>query len=252
MAYPVRFVVCTLNLWAENRWPERQESLQQFLELHLPDILCVQELRPGTRDFIDAVLPTHQRVEDPFEGWLREGNIYWNRALFDLVEYGAEDIGIMEELRRLFWARLRVRPGNGPTIFVSTAHYTWAGNARERETGCNPRVAQARNTIAALSKLVPPEEALLFMGDLNDSRHPVYVLREGGLTSSFEALCQPPKPTCPALVGAVWPASVLDWMLHRGPISPMVSEVADFYVQGIPPSDHRPVLTTYRLPTGQS
>ena len=74
---------------------------------HLPDILCVQEFRPVTRDCVDDILVTHQRVEDPFEGWSQAGNIYWHRELFELVEYGVEDIGQLEKLRRLFWLRLR-------------------------------------------------------------------------------------------------------------------------------------------------
>jgi hypothetical protein len=39
----------------------------------------------------------------------------------------------------------------------------------------------------------------------------------------------------------------LDWMLHRGPIQPMTGDVADSHLDGMPPSDHKPVLTTYRL-----
>ena len=247
IAYPPRFVACTLNLWAEHRWPERQEALRQFLKHHLPDILCVQELRPATRKFIDTVLKTHRRVEDPFEGWLREGNIYWNRQLFDLVEYGEEDIGIAEELRRLFWVRLRLRTGDGPTLFVSTAHYTWAGNAQEAATGLNPRLAQARRTVEALQRLAPSSEPLLFMGDLNDALHPLRILREGGLTDSFEALGCGYRPTYPTVLHSSWPPVTLDWMLHRGAILPMTGEVVDLYVDGVCPSDHKPVVTTYRL-----
>jgi len=245
--YPIRFVACTLNLWAESRWPERQEALKQFLQCYTPDILCVQELRPATRQFIDAVLETHQRVEDPFEGWLREGNIYWNREMFEPVEYGGEEIGILEELRRLFWVRLRFRVADAPILFVSTAHYTWAGNAQEAATGLNPRLAQARRTIEALAKLAPSTEPLLFMGDLNDCLHPLRILQAGGLTSSFAALRRRHPLTFPSIVDRELPALTLDWMLHRGPIYPMNSEAVDFYVDGVAPSDHKPVVTTYRI-----
>jgi hypothetical protein len=247
MSYPIRFVVCTYNLWNDKRWPERQESLRSFLEHHLPDILCLQELRPVTRRFLDSVLETHQRVEDPFEGWIREGNIYWNRELFDLVEYGAEDIGILEAKRRLFWVRLGLRgDDSGRSLFVSTAHYTWYGTDLERTKGINPRLAQARKTIEVLNELVPPPEPLLFMGDLNDFVHPLAVLRAGGLTDSFTALGCTPPPTWPAVPIAQGPPEVDDWMLHRGPIRPMTSAVPDFYVGDFPPSDHKAVIATYR------
>jgi endonuclease/exonuclease/phosphatase family metal-dependent hydrolase len=252
MLYPIRFVVCTYNLWNDQRWPERQEPLRKFLEYHLPDILCVQELRPVTREFLDAVLDTHQRVDDPFEGWLREGNIYWNEGLFDLVEYGAEDIGIFEELRRLFWVRLRLRGANeGPqmqrTLFVATVHYTWYGNELEKTEGINPRLAQARETIQALNTLAPLPEPLLFMGDLNDFMHPLRILREGGLTDSFAALGCYSSPTWPATPTQRGTPEVDDWILHRGPIRPMISHVADFYVGDLAPSDHKPVMATYRI-----
>ncbi len=164
MACPIRFVACTYNLWNTQRWPDRQAALNKFLELHLPDLLCVQELRPETQSFLDTVLKIHQRVTDSFEGWSNEGNIYWHSDLFELVEHGAEDIGMLETSRRLFWVRLRLlNTEEDQTLFVSTAHYTWYGNELERTKGINPRLEQARNTIKTLNKLVPPPEPLLFM-----------------------------------------------------------------------------------------
>jgi len=248
VSYPVRFVICTYNLWNVERWPQRQEPLRKFLEHHVPDVLCIQELRPDTRQFVDEVLQGHGRVDDPFEGWLREGNIYWNWEMFDMVEYGAEDIGILEELRRLFWVRLRLRcVDDSRTLFVSTAHYTWPGHEVEKETGVNPRIEQARRTIEVLDRLVPASEPLVFMGDLNGFRHPLRILREGGLTDSFAGLGRYSPPTFPALPAVPFPRVPLDWMLHRGPIQPMTGDVVDFYLDGVPPSDHKPVLTTYRL-----
>jgi hypothetical protein len=57
MSYPIRFVACTCNLWRDQRWPERREPLTRFFERHCPDIACVQELHPATRDVLDTVLP---------------------------------------------------------------------------------------------------------------------------------------------------------------------------------------------------
>jgi hypothetical protein len=248
MGCPIRFVVCTYNLWNDERWPDRQEPLRRFLEYHVPDILCVQELRPVTCELVDAAMDRHQRVVDPFDGWLREGNIYWNTELFDLVEYGAEDIGMFEELRRLFWIRLHLQgTDEGRTLFVSTAHYTWPGNQVEKKGGSNPRVAQAKKTIEVLNNLVPQSEPLLFMGDLNDFYHPLRILREGGLIDSFSALGRYPSPTWPAVPIRQGTPEMDDWMLHRGPIRPMISAVVDFYVGDLPPSDHMPIITTYRF-----
>lgn len=248
MRFPIRFVVCTYNLWNEQRWPDRKEALRQFLEYHVPDILCVQELRPITCDFVDAVLTSHQRVEDPFEGWRWEGNIFWNKEVFDLAEYGAEDIGILERLRRLFWVRLRFRGvEESGSLFVATAHYTWRGHAVELKDGANLRIPQARKTMEVLNALVPSDEPLLFMGDLNDSMHPIRILREGGLTDSFAALGRYTAPTWPAAPIDQGTPEVDDWIFHRGPLRPMMSDIIDFFVGDLPPSDHKPLMATYRL-----
>src|SRR5690606_13074408 len=100
-----RFSLVTYNLWGTNRWPDREPALRSFLETMYPDILAVQELREQTRQVLDETLDRHARVDDPFEGWTREGNIYWRTDLFQMAEYGAEEIEIKEPLRRLFWVR---------------------------------------------------------------------------------------------------------------------------------------------------
>src|SRR5690606_37395704 len=133
---PTRFVVATYNIWGVNRWPEREVALRGVLQDVRPDILALQEFRPETRDVIDEELHDFERVDDPFEGWTREGNVYWYKGLFDKVEYGAEDIGILETFRRLFWVRLRI-VGTDRTLVVATAHYTWTGHKVERETHVN-------------------------------------------------------------------------------------------------------------------
>lgn len=242
----LRFTVCTYNLWEHARWPERELPLRRFLELHRPDVLCLQELRPETRELLDRVLDSHQRIDDPFPGWLSEGNIYWNRTLFELIEYGAEEIGILEQLRRLFWARLRPR-GTGSTLLVSTAHYTWPGNSREKADQINVRNAQALQTVEALNRLAGKSEPVLFMGDLNDHYHPLRRLREGSLVDCFAALGRIPVPTRPTLPTDTHTPEVVDWMLHRGSLQPMSCDVVDFFVGDLAPSDHKPLLVTYRM-----
>ena len=114
---PLRFTVCTYNIWTRTRWPERRDGLRAFADLHRPDILCVQELQAESRAVLDDVLGrSHDRVDGPEEGWTCEGNIWWNRALFAPIGFGAENVGICEEHRRLFWVRLRVLDGSLPLV----------------------------------------------------------------------------------------------------------------------------------------
>lgn len=243
---PHRFVSMTYNLWAEHRWPVRAEPLRSYLALARPDLLCVQELRPGSRDLVDEVLTGHARVDDPFEGWVNEGNIYWSTDMFDLVEYGAEDIGQLSPRRRLFWTRLTHR-ASATTLVVSTAHLTWQGNEPERTEGRSPRIAETTRALAALEWIVGPDEPLLFVGDLNDATNVTRLLRSAGLTDSFTGSGTSLVPTHPAAPTATGNPQVLDWQFHRGPIRAMNSNVGGYYFEDLSPSDHLPVIATYAL-----
>lgn len=244
--YPTRFVVMTYNIWGVNRWPEREEALRHFLRDHRPDILALQEFRPETRDVIDEELTDHERIEDPFEGWTREGNIYWSKVLFNKVEYGAEQIGIVEKLRRLFWVRLQLKE-SGQTIVVANAHYTWTGHKQEVADRLNPRVLQAEQTIEALNRIVKEDEPVIFMGDLNEAANAIRTLRAGGLTDCWRGKGTYPRTTHPTFPTAKAAPNVLDWQFFRGPIRPMVCEVVDYAHGDLAPSDHKPVAVTYSM-----
>ena len=253
------FVVATHNLWADERWPEREDALRGLYTTRPPDVLGTQELRPATMAMLDDVLDGHRRVEDSFEGWQSESNIWWDDARFELAEHGAADIGHgeaseRERLRRLFWVRLTSR-ATGRRILISTAHFTWPGTPREIDEYLNPRIRQAHRTGEVLTELAG-DDPCLFMGDLNEHYHPVRVLREAGFMDSFAALGALARPTHPAVPTAVpapnWQSAhdtpvVIDWQMHRGAIRADVTEVVDFYEGEIAPSDHKPVITSYRL-----
>lgn len=241
-----RFVVTSYNLWEEARRAERDGPLRSYLALTRPDILCLQELRPWSRDLIDQTLPGHARVDDEFEGWLREGNIYFATELFELEEYGAAELGQLSPLRRLFWVRLRHRLAER-TVLVATAHYTWQGNPTERTEGFSPRIKESTGTVEALQRLAGPDEPVLFMGDLNDATNAIRVLRGSGLVDSFTACGAPLQPTHPARPTANGNPQVLDWQFHSGPIRAMNSHVGDYFDGDIAPSDHKPVVVTYGL-----
>jgi endonuclease/exonuclease/phosphatase family metal-dependent hydrolase len=244
--FPRRFTVCTYNIWTDTRWPERREALMRFADVHRPDIFCVQELQPDSKLALDSVLlSTHERVEDTFEGWSHEGNIYWSKRLFTSLEYGAVDIEILEPLRRLFWVRLAVNNGLDQTLFVSTAHFTYNGHPKAVESEIYVRLSQARAAVASLNQLQRDNEPQLFMGDLNDQSEAIKILWAGGLTDSFKALERSPQVTHPAAPTAKGSPSSIDWMMHRGSLRVMTTEVVDFFLDDLAPSDHKPILTTY-------
>lgn len=250
--FPVRLSFVTLNLWNTERWAVRRPALGEFLHIFRPDVLCVQELHPETRAFLDESLPGYLRVNDPFSGWESEGNIYWDRQHLEEVEHGAEDVGIVEPERRLFWARLRVRDA-GITLLVCTAHFTFKGNTDEVHTGWSPRVRQTRQSIRALDRLAHTGEPVFFMGDFNDSSHPAFLLREAGYTDCFTALSLQSPPTAPCvptsnrLPNEPAPSQTLDWIVSSAQARAIAAQVPHFFFGDVTPSDHWPVQAVYEI-----
>ncbi|PCJ56917.1 MAG: endonuclease [Planctomycetota bacterium] len=250
--FPIRLSLATYNLWNTERWPEREPALQFFTDRYKPDILCLQELRSETRTMLDQALPNHDRVNDDFPGWICEGNIYWRSDLFSCIEYGAEDIGILSDYRRLFWIRLKQNDGD-KVFFVSTAHYTYQCHPKERETGNSPRLEETRETVTALRRLVTDDEPVFFMGDLNDSIHPLRILYDAGYKNCFSELGVVSPPTFPSMptagpvTGIPRITATIDWLFANEKARPIAAQVPHCYHENLTPSDHWPVLAVYEI-----
>jgi endonuclease/exonuclease/phosphatase family metal-dependent hydrolase len=250
--FPTRLTVVTYNLWNTERWDVRRPALGQFVRIYNPDIMCVQELREETRDFLDQAMPRHRRVHDDLSGWTREGNIFWNADLLTEVTHGAEDVGMIGQYRRLFWARLQLNHSDR-TVLIGTAHFTYQRHPQECETGHNPRMEQTRKTIEALEGIAHDGEPVLFMGDLNDNIHPPRLLHEAGYVGCFAALGLLPPTTWPCYPTANVAAGdrvanqTLDWMVANQFARPVAAHVPQCYCGDVAPSDHWPILAVYEV-----
>ena len=208
-------------------------------------------------------MPSHAYVKDDFTGWQNEGNIYWNSNLFDMVEYGVSDVGMMEPLRRLFWVLLKIKTSesiSNQQILVSTAHFTWEGHVQECKTDVNLRKQQAQRTVTTLDDLQQrfgdPHLAVLFMGDLNEGFHPKRILREAGFIDCFSALRLPCLPTHPQRPSSpeeeVLCDSTLDWIMQNNYARPILANVLRnlLCTGGYSVSDHCPVMCMYEIGSG--
>ncbi len=240
-----RIVVCTINLWRDTCWSAREAAVRAFLRVTQPDILAVQELHPVTRLVLDEELRAHQRIEDDFPGWTSESNVYWHRSCFSLVEYGAQDIGIVEPQRRLFWVKLSLKGFCDRLVLCATAHFTSCNLEEEKTSGHNPRLEQASRCAAALTQLASPALPIIFMGDLNEDEHPFWRLTAAGFSEVCHALSRSPQVTSPALPHPAKMPAVDDWIYYRGAIRPMTIEVVHSCYDSLPPSAHRPLLATF-------
>lgn len=241
------FIACTLNLWGDNRLDEREPALCAFLIASTPDLLGVQELTPRQLRLLDATLPSHDRVHDgALPGWTSESNLFWARDRFREIEHGAEPFGALEPDRRVFWVRLAPCGDDARTFLFATAHLTACLYEPESSTGLNPRPAQASAAAAALLHLAHPGEAILFLGDFNEDELTFWRMGRAGFAEVNTALGRSPQPTSPAIALPGKMPAVDDWIYFIGPIRPMTLDVAHCASTSLPPSDHRPVLATFR------
>ena len=251
--HPLRISLVSYNIWADHRWDFRKAALRQFLELFSPDVLCLQELRLSSRNVIDETLSGHTRVDDAFEGWTTESNIYWRESLFAEIEHGAEDVEIREPgLRRLYWVRLHVN-GLGRSMLVATAHLTNKRHPDEVKTGLSPRVGETNRIIEQLKRLNREREPLFFMGDMNDAVHASNLLAHEGYTSCFAALGLQPAPTFKVYpTAAVAPGALpinqcIDWLVANGEARCVSASIPHFFEEDDAPSDHWPVHAVYEI-----
>lgn len=253
------FVAMTYNLWGDMAPEVRTPSLRRFMRLRPPDLLAIQELRRWSRDVIDEALDGHARVHSDDEvGWERQSNLWWRTSMFEYLEHGAEDVGILDEHARLFWVRLRFVHEPESIIVFSTAHLTWPGHAVERGNGVNLRTPQAARITQHLAR-IGGDAPVIFTVDINDIAGPNWAFGNAGYLDSFSALHQHSPVTHPVVPNLLAdgigtgmsplasPRKAIDWLFHRGQLTVRSSEVAEFFDRGIAPSDHWPVAATYTL-----
>jgi endonuclease/exonuclease/phosphatase family metal-dependent hydrolase len=256
--HPLRISIVTYNIWSDIRWDFRKETLRKFLEVFDPDVLCLQELHPVSRELIDSALAGHRRVDDDFSGWTGQSNIYWRDEMFSEIEHGAEDVGIVYQAdRRLFWVRLHVKALDR-SILVSTAHLTHQRHPDECATGHSPRVAETRRIVEALKRLNGAAEPLFCMGDFNDPVHPPRLLHEAGYPSCFASLGVQPAPTFKCYPtadiepGAAAMSQCVDWIVANAEARAVSASVPHFYFHDAAPADHWPVHAVYEVKARQA
>ena len=203
----------------------------------------------------------YQRINDSdVKGWETESNIYWNKNIFGLVDYGFSNLKMVDYPNRgLFWARLCCKAKPDMKLFVCTAHFPWKGCPEEVRSGRDQRRAAVANMCVSLRQTLDihssSTDAVVFGGDLNDDWLPVQVLNEQlALEEVFEQLdCPAPvtHPVRPSLPSEERLADhTYDWIMTYFPYNG--GRVVAAYVKSVrglypPPSDHKPVIAVIEL-----
>jgi len=249
----IRYTILTLNAWKTNGkptfWNKRRPIMVDFFKKYSPDIACIQEHHPDIQKAILEGVPKYKFINDSFEGWENQSNIYWNKELFTEIDHGTYDIGHSDDNRRLFWVKLLTNNKN--KFFVSTAHLTWQGSELYRNSNIDPRILESTNISIKLKEM--SNLPLLFTGDMNCGFFPQKIIKTINMQDCFTGLELPLKKTHPARPSAVkeelMADQVLDWIFYNNKIKPIMATIPEKMYKNLsePVSDHLPVYFIFEF-----
>jgi len=260
-AEPVTLTVMTYNLrYASpkppNSWPERRPAAKAMLEKLAPDLIGTQEGLYAQLKDLEADLPGFDQIGTGREGGSRGEfmSIFYRADRFEPLEYdhfwlsdtpdviGSASWG--NNVRRMVtWVRFRDRASSQEFYFVNTHFDHESQNSREKS---------AELLLERIKKL-KSELPLIVVGDFNAvaGANKAYdtLVGEGNLTDTWTAANVRGKPigTFHNYRGPRAEGGRIDWILTRGPITTLSSEVVTFELNGQYPSDHFPVIAKLRL-----
>lgn len=253
-------VTWNLRFAAADAYPWSSERLGLSVELWRmrdPDLV-------GTQEGLYAQLLDLER-ELPEWAWIglgREGGsrgehcaVFYRRSRFEPraldhfwlsdtpATIGSKSFG-NRVVRMVTWVRLHDRASGLDLIVLNTHLDHQSAPARERSA----------ELIAQRLATFPPEVPLIVLGDFNapapDSR-PYELLTEGSrLIDSW--LVAPERDGELATYHGYrgpGPGPRIDWILHRGTLTPLEARLWTFERDGRYPSDHFPVAVRFALPT---
>jgi endonuclease/exonuclease/phosphatase family metal-dependent hydrolase len=133
--------------WQRFDWPARKQALRVALGQAAPDILCVQEARPGQVAFLEQAMPGHERIGVGRDDGHEAGEhcaIFFDRARFERLGGGTfwleEPIdrprpGSAFAVKRICtWVRLRDR-GSNRVVRLYNSHLPLTEGARRGAAG---------------------------------------------------------------------------------------------------------------------
>ena len=262
MTYNLKFASPTF----EPSWEVRRDMQVELYRRHSPDVIGTQEgLKEQIDDLMDH-LPEYMVIGEGRKGGDDDEHmaIFFNRDKFRLREMGSFQLSETPEVigsgpssnpRMVTWARLAIinRPAAGePGLYPMDYRGHWE-NTQElyvfnTHLAVGKDMALARlnsarliiERICALDRFgewTQPRPVFL-LGDFNarpgSDVHKTFVGDEGSEDSGV-------------MRDSVEGGNGIDWVLSRGNVEICSYEVVDYNIDGIYPSDHKPILVEFQI-----
>ena len=240
-----------------NLWPDRLPVMVELIERWEPDLIGTQEGLYSQLVDLEARLPEYAWIGLGREGGTRGEfmAVYYRRDRFDALEYDHYWLSDTPEVigskswgnqipRMVTWVRFRDRETGKEFVFVNTHFDHQSQPARERSA----------ELLAQRMERWGPEVPVIVVGDFNAAAgsNPAYdrLLSAARLTDTWRALSIPDTlGTFHNFQGipTARPRPRIDWILTRGPVEPVSSEIVTYARNGQFPSDHFPVVARLRI-----
>ncbi len=252
----------------EPSWEVRREMQIEMIRKYDPDIIGTQEGLKEQIDYLADHLPEYVVIGEGRKGGDDDEHmaIFFKRDKFRLREMQSFQLSETPEIigsgpkvnpRMVTWARLAMinRPAKGETgpypqdyrghwennreFYVFNTHY-FDGRYDSLARVNASRLILER--IKALDRFGSwtPERPVLLMGDFN--------CRPG--SPPYKVLVGDNNGTDPGLLmNSFVDPTRIDWILYKGSLKVLNYEVVDYNINGVYPSDHKPIYVEFEIQT---
>jgi endonuclease/exonuclease/phosphatase family metal-dependent hydrolase len=263
MTYNLKFASPTF----EPSWEVRKEWQVDLIREYMPDVLGTQEGLKEQIDYLEEQLPEYVVVGEGRKGGDDDEHmaIFFRRDKFRLRELSSfqlsetpQIIGSGPEVnpRMVTWARLaliNIPPEGEKGPYPEDYRGHWE-NTREFYVFNTHYFNGRKDSLARLnaSKLILERINALNRFGAWTAERPVFLMGDFN--------CRPGSPPYKVLVAAdgAEPSDLLfdtskdhkdiDWILYKGELRVLKYEEVDYQVDGVYPSDHKPIYVEFELP----
>jgi len=247
-------------------WQERREMLINLIQKYKPDIIGTQEGLKEQIDYLADHLPDYVVIGEGRKGGDDDEHmaILFRRDKFRLREMQSFQLSETPEIigsgpkvnpRMVTWVRLaiinRLKEGeespypqdyrghweNTKEFYVFNTHYFNGRNDSLARLNASKLILQRVNALNRFGAWTA-ERPLFLMGDFN--------CRPG--SPPYKVLIGDKNSTDPDLLkNSFEDLSKIDWILYKGAVKVLKYEVVDFNVNGVYPSDHKPICVEFEI-----
>ena len=262
MTYNLKFASPTF----EPSWQERREMLIDMILKYKPDIIGTQEGLKEQIDYLADHLPDYVVIGEGRKGGDDDEHmaIIFRRDKFRLREMQSFQLSETPEIigsgpkvnpRMVTWVRLAIINGlkegeespypqdyrghweNTKEFYVFNTHYFNGRNDSLARLNASKLILQRINALNRFGSWTADRPVFL-MGDFN--------CRPG--SPPYKVLIGDKNSTGPDLLeNSHEDLNKIDWILYKGPVKPVKYEEVDYNINGVYPSDHKPVYVEFEI-----